>query len=129
MTTETYGPALGSIITINAPKRSCHGKQGTVVSLHLATNEATVQLRGGIQVIVPWDAESDRAPHGTRQRYRYGCSCLECCEAVNTYIREHPTKNSSAAHGTLTRYKSGCRCEMCRSANAAWLREYRARSK
>jgi hypothetical protein len=123
MTAETYGPALGSTITINAPKRSCHGKQGTVMSLHLATNEATVQLRGGTQVIVPWSAESDTSyVHGTWARFsRDKCRCADCYIAMARYLNEHPDD-----HGTDMKYRRGCHCDSCKAAHAEIRRIYRA---
>lgn len=126
-----YGPALGEPMTINAPGRICHGERGKVISLHLATNELTIQLPGGTQYVVPWSAESlDRWPHGTTRRYRDGCSCSECCEVWASYIQSYRRRvKTTAEHGTLTRYKGGCHCPRCRAANAAWLREYRNRGK
>lgn len=92
----TYGPALGlEQVVIIAPGRACHRMLGRVVYLHLASNEATVQVRGGIQYIVPWDALEGRGllgtsvPHGSRVRYRQGCQCHECTAANATYIREY----------------------------------------
>jgi hypothetical protein len=127
MTTESYGPALGSFITIDAPKRSCHGKQGRVKGLLLQTNEAVVELIDGKRYTLPWDSASEQVPHGTRQRYRHGCSCLECCEAVAKYIQEHPTRKSSKPHGTRGRYRAGCKCAECRAADLEYKRQWRSK--
>jgi hypothetical protein len=59
MTTELYGPVLGSVVTINAPRRECHGKTGQIISLLLSTNETMVQLADGTRYIVPWDEVVD----------------------------------------------------------------------
>lgn len=104
MTAEYAALQLGGEVIINAPRRGCHGKIGTVVSLHLATNEATVQVAGGTQHIVPWEQvnpESDTLRvHGTYSRY--------------------------AANNTK---RDACRCDECRAAAATYMREYRARQK
>lgn len=97
MTMDTYGPQLGGEIIINAPRRSCDGKIGTVVSLHLATNEATVQVAGGTRHIVQWDAAARLDGHGTRIRYNGGCHCIDCTEAAAMYMRAYRARNRKAS--------------------------------
>lgn len=100
---DTYGPQLGGEIIINAPRRSCDGKIGTVVSLHLATNEATVQVAGGTRHIVLWDEAKVRHPdHGTRARYEgtrwlAPCHCLECTDAEAAYGRAYRARKKKEA--------------------------------
>lgn len=100
---EYGGPQLGGEVIINAPRRECHGKIGTVVSLHLATNEATVQVAGGRRYIIDSeDAPIGRPTHGTRARYkgapmRPACHCLECSDAESIYQRARRARNRKAS--------------------------------
>lgn len=41
---------------------------------------------------------ADRTPHGTRNKYDYGCRCEPCCEAKRAYSRE-AYRRWSAARG------------------------------
>lgn len=97
MTMDRYGPQLGSDILINAPRRGCHGKIGTVVSLHLATNEATVQVAGGTRHIVAWSMVETPGGHGTRARYQKGCRCLDCTDATAAYMRAYRARERTAS--------------------------------
>lgn len=93
----TASLTLGGEVIINAPGRTCHGKIGTVVSLHLATDEATVQVAGGTRHIIAWDMATLPGGHGTRRRYGAGCHCIDCIEAAATYMREYRARQKEAS--------------------------------
>lgn len=131
MTAETYGPALMSTVTIDAPGRICHGKRGVVVSLHLATNEMTVQVNGGTRHILPWDAETPGLRHGSLPMYRRGCRCTDCVDRatevsrINTRRRVMTFDSRGVTHGEVATYRRGCRCAKCREAKRVAAQKYR----
>lgn len=75
-------------------------------------------------------------PHGTRGRYRQGCSCERCDEANKAYYRNRRQKIAEtgrvikrpawaprlAWHGTPERYFQGCHCDSCKRAYNLWRR-------
>lgn len=61
---------------------------------------------------------SIRAPHGTRSRYRSGCSCDECRRANREYKRQLAQRGVAPNHGTNSGYNNyGCRCKACTRAH------------
>lgn len=68
------------------------------------------------------------AEHGTRSRYKAGCSCQPCRDAeaayqASRYRRQVPVQirpPMRAAHGTRSRYVAGCLCPACREAERVY---------
>lgn len=61
-----------------------------------------------------------QSPHGTLDRYRWGCRCGECRAAKAEYSRELSIRKKGVypSHGTTTSYTRGCRCDPCKKAKS-----------
>ena len=68
---------------------------------------------------------------GTRAKYRRGCRCDECVEAMRASTRAPGgapfVPQSARPHGTPAKYdRGGCRCDECRKANSAYRRKQKS---
>lgn len=65
--------------------------------------------------------------HGTLNRYRRGCHCEECREAVAERQRSRYGSVEPPHHGTVSGYQNyGCMCKACREAGRVYQRNQRA---